>query len=984
FWRQKYYSHPPIKRSVDPLRTYGRRRATNTSFSRSVSSPFAERVRLETMHSSNFPWLAGTWLLASSSDSSLSSLSTTSVASSVSSPVARHYRKSNESPHHHKASEAHSLEISAGANRLGGASTHAPNINDNLSSTNSTNENVQPANTAQTTRTSTDYESGEHESRQQQRFRYQQQQHHQHEYDADIERIVHIQAIGALLERTHDFTDCAYTSHEHRQNILMLVDCIKAQINHIVKTMLHMKRSGSSMNMTDTLRVLARQIIDLCDELKFELQMVAIEQCDELDRISTQSNTLRKLKHCCLNGDRERLAMNSYDFTEHAEHMVEVCRLMNQVAPTHKLKISTRSLIHWIELNTKQVINACYCLCLNSGSKIAKDNLWSFIQVWSNYYDDLCQVARQLAYLAHSHDRAALARASSSTADIKARYLEDLRHQMNVQKGQQQQNSADHNASVRQYTTQRWPSMMSLDETATSAAAASGCNQSSAALTSSRISASAYTTTNAPWSPPHPLGPILPRASGISGSAGPPYPCSSLPYAINSYERAPGLHRNTAQTLAQPCSASSPVARQLASKIIYDDRYGRPSPPLSEPTSFGSACQSTTTTNPQQRTGYGHNKGATQHGAVHSAGKYCDADFVPAEPNDFDQVLSVNQQSPLPRRAPHKSNLKHTSAVRHMPPTEKSYGQYSCASPHFNISGGTTQAECILPDTIGNLNNSHDADVSLVPTSAAASSKAPPNYVHASPGSLSSCVPLVRQQRQARFSNVKTNELASDNGVDGSHVALTQQPPVVVPGTPPSVGGESSATTATDADKWSDSEDNDIVQTARTTAQMAFSMYQFTRGEGELNTTQDLFTQAELFAEEANELYKDVRRFSYEVPAGNLKKQLLAQLDLIPNLVQQLQFTVKNPTVGKPATFTKVDNVIRETRSLMEAVNRVVSASIACRQHYKMGTQSMRKRSRTLSPSYRSDECFEFETQSSARNINARSAGGGTGSEPDI
>lgn len=70
---------------------------------------------------------------------------------------------------------------------------------------------------------------------------------------------------------------------------------------------------------------------------------------------------------------------------------------------------------------------------------------------------------------------------------------------------------------------------------------------------------------------------------------------------------------------------------------------------------------------------------------------------------------------------------------------------------------------------------------------------------------------------------------------------------------------------ATELDKWSDSEADAIVRGAKETAQMALSMYQFTKGEGDLNTTQDLFTQAELFAEEANELYKEVRCFSYKV-----------------------------------------------------------------------------------------------------------------------
>ncbi|CAB0042563.1 unnamed protein product, partial [Trichogramma brassicae] len=120
-------------------------------------------------------------------------------------------------------------------------------------------------------------------------------------------------------------------------------------------------------------------------------------------------------------------------------------------------------------------------------------------------------------------------------------------------------------------------------------------------------------------------------------------------------------------------------------------------------------------------------------------------------------------------------------------------------------------------------------------------------------------------------------------------------------------------------------ENNDIVKRAKNMSSMAFSMYQFTRGEGALKTTQDLFTQAEYFAEEANRLYKVVRQFSYQVPGGPHKKELLENLDRVPTYVQQLQFTVKNPTVGKAATFVKVDNVIQETKNLMNVISKVVT-----------------------------------------------------------
>ncbi|GBP22003.1 Alpha-catulin [Eumeta japonica] len=139
-----------------------------------------------------------------------------------------------------------------------------------------------------------------------------------------------------------------------------------------------------------------------------------------------------------------------------------------------------------------------------------------------------------------------------------------------------------------------------------------------------------------------------------------------------------------------------------------------------------------------------------------------------------------------------------------------------------------------------------------------------------------------------------------------------------------------------ETEKWQVDENNDIVKRAKNMSSMAFAMYQFTKGEGRLNTTQDLFTQAEYFAEEANRLYKIVRQFSYQVPAGTIKKELLEHLDKVPTYVQQLQFTVKEPTVGRAATFNKVDNVIQETKNLMNVISKVVTTCFDCANKYKL------------------------------------------------
>ena len=48
-----------------------------------------------------------------------------------------------------------------------------------------------------------------------------------------------------------------------------------------------------------------------------------------------------------------------------------------------------------------------------------------------------------------------------------------------------------------------------------------------------------------------------------------------------------------------------------------------------------------------------------------------------------------------------------------------------------------------------------------------------------------------------------------------------------------------------ETDKWGDP-DNDIIKRAKNMSSMAYSMYLFTRGEGMLKTTQDLFKQAEV------------------------------------------------------------------------------------------------------------------------------------------
>lgn len=42
-------------------------------------------------------------------------------------------------------------------------------------------------------------------------------------------------ALEQVVERTQDFTDSAYTSHEHRENILLLCERAKLELNQLLR-----------------------------------------------------------------------------------------------------------------------------------------------------------------------------------------------------------------------------------------------------------------------------------------------------------------------------------------------------------------------------------------------------------------------------------------------------------------------------------------------------------------------------------------------------------------------------------------------------------------------------------------------------------------------------------------------------------------------------------------------------------------------------
>lgn len=132
-----------------------------------------------------------------------------------------------------------------------------------------------------------------------------------------------------------------------------------------------------------------------------------------------------------------------------------------------------------------------------------------------------------------------------------------------------------------------------------------------------------------------------------------------------------------------------------------------------------------------------------------------------------------------------------------------------------------------------------------------------------------------------------------------------------------------------EADKWNEPQ-NEIVKLAKKMSEMAYEIHLFTRGEGSLKTTQDLFDHAEGFLTNGIHLYGVLKEFVSQVPEGYLKDDLVHLLERLPYNFKQLKNKLKQVTVGKTATFNKVDFVIQDTRDFMNLVAKIVTNCFLC------------------------------------------------------
>ncbi|XP_059781238.1 alpha-catulin isoform X3 [Balaenoptera ricei] len=170
--------------------------------------------------------------------------------------------------------------------------------------------------------------------------------------------------LDALLERTEDFTDCAYTSHEHRERILELSAQARMELQQLISVWIE-AQSKKTKSIDEELELAILKISHSLNELKIELHSTAAQLAADLVKYHADHVVLKALKLTGVEGNLEGLAEYACKLSEQKERLVEI-------------------------------ISAAETLTLHPSSKIAKENLDVFCEAWESQISDMLTLLREI------------------------------------------------------------------------------------------------------------------------------------------------------------------------------------------------------------------------------------------------------------------------------------------------------------------------------------------------------------------------------------------------------------------------------------------------------------------------------------------------------------------------------------------------------------------------------------------------------------
>uniref|UniRef100_A0A668ARV9 Alpha-catulin n=1 Tax=Myripristis murdjan TaxID=586833 RepID=A0A668ARV9_9TELE len=201
--------------------------------------------------------------------------------------------------------------------------------------------------------------------------------------------------LEALVERTEDFTDSAYTSHEQRQAILGLCQLARQDTQQLVQAWME-AQSVHAKEATEEIEVGILKTCQSVSDLRRELHKVAVGRASDLLKVHGEQLPLRALKASGAEGNLEAVAEYARTLTEQKEQLVETCRLLCHVSGTEPLEITCIHAEETFHVIGPQIISAAQTLALHPSSKIAKENLEVFCEAWDSQLCDMALLLREI------------------------------------------------------------------------------------------------------------------------------------------------------------------------------------------------------------------------------------------------------------------------------------------------------------------------------------------------------------------------------------------------------------------------------------------------------------------------------------------------------------------------------------------------------------------------------------------------------------
>ncbi|XP_034872017.1 alpha-catulin isoform X2 [Mirounga leonina] len=201
--------------------------------------------------------------------------------------------------------------------------------------------------------------------------------------------------LEVILERTEDFTDSAYTSHEHRERILELSTQARLELQQLLSVWIQ-SQSKKTKSIAEELELAVLKISHSLKELKKELHRTATQLTADLLKYHADHVVLKALKLTGVEGNLEGLAEYACKLSEQKEQLVEVCRLLRHVSGTEPLEITCVHAEETFQVTGQQIISAAETLTLHPSSKIAKENLDVFCEAWESQIGDMSTLLREI------------------------------------------------------------------------------------------------------------------------------------------------------------------------------------------------------------------------------------------------------------------------------------------------------------------------------------------------------------------------------------------------------------------------------------------------------------------------------------------------------------------------------------------------------------------------------------------------------------